>query len=67
MDPKLQQQIDEMEVKISEIYVSTRKTERYIKLTFWVTVGVVVLPMLIAAFIVPVVMSKYLSMYEGLL
>jgi hypothetical protein len=67
MDNKTQQQLDELELKISEIFVSVKKTERYMKITFWSTVVLFVLPMVIAALIVPVVLSKYTAMYEGLL
>jgi len=67
MDNKTQQQLDELEIKIAEIHTSVKKTEKYMQVTFWATVILVVLPMIIAVFVVPVVISKYLSMYEGLL
>jgi|AntRauTorcE11897_2_1112592.scaffolds.fasta_scaffold02376_3 hypothetical protein len=67
MDDKTQQQIDELEVQVNKILTSVQKTERYMKITFWSTVILLLLPMLIAAVIVPVVVGKYVSMYEGLL
>jgi len=67
MDPKLQQQLDELEIKVSEIHVSTKKTERYMKLTFWMTLAVVVLPMLIAAIAVPYIIRTYMSAFGGLI
>jgi hypothetical protein len=67
MDDKTQQQIDELEVQVNKILTSVQKTERYMKITFWSTVILLLLPMLIAAVIVPVVAGKYVSMYEGLL
>jgi len=67
MDDKTQQQLDELELKISQIHASVKKTERYMKVTFWSTVVLFVLPMVIAALIIPVVLSKYATMYEGLL
>ena len=67
MDDKTQQQLDELELKISQIHASVKKTERYMKVTFWSTVILFVLPMVIAALIIPVVLSKYAAMYEGLL
>jgi len=67
MDDKTQQQLDELELKISQIHASVKKTERYMKVTFWSTVVLFVLPMVIAALIIPVVLSKYAAMYEGLL
>jgi uncharacterized membrane protein len=67
VDDKTQQQLDELELKISQIHASVKKTERYMKVTFWSTVILFVLPMVIAALIIPVVLSKYAAMYEGLL
>jgi hypothetical protein len=67
MEDKIQEQLDTMEAKISEIAVSVKKTERYMKVTFWATVGLVVLPFVIAVIIVPMVLSKYAAIYEGLI
>jgi uncharacterized membrane protein len=67
MDDKTQQQLSELELQISQIHASVKKTERYMKVTFWSTVILFVLPMVIAALIIPVVLSKYAAMYEGLL
>lgn len=61
MDPKLQEQLDEQEVKINQIYESVQKTERYLRLTFWVTIALVVLPLLAALFIIPSVLSSFSS------
>jgi hypothetical protein len=66
MDPKLQEQLDEQEIKINQIYESVKKTERYMRLTFWVTIGVVVLPVVAAMFIVPVLISSLSSSFTGL-
>ncbi len=67
MEPKLQQQIDELEIKVAEIHTSVKKTERYMKWTFWGTVALVVVPMIIAVIILPIVLKSYLSMFEGVL
>ena len=67
MDPKLQEQLDEQEVKINEIYELVKKTERYMRLTFWVTVGVIVLPLLAALFIIPPLIREVTSSYSSLL
>jgi hypothetical protein len=66
MDPKLQEQLDEQEVKINQIYESVKKTERYMRLTFWVTIGIVVLPVLLALFIVPPLISSLTSSFGDL-
>lgn len=67
MDPKLQEQLDEQEIKINEIYTLVKKTERYMRWTFWVTIGVVVLPLVLAAFIVPMVMQSLSSSLSGVI
>ena len=67
MDPQLQEQLNEQEVKISQILESVRKTERYMKITFWVTVAVVVLPALLLAFTLPSMIRSYTSTLEGLI
>lgn len=67
MEDKIQQQLDELEIKISEIHLSTKRTEKYLKVTFWITVTVVVVPMIIALFVVPMVIGQYLSMFEGII
>lgn len=67
MDPKLQEQLNEQEVKITQIYESVKKMERHMRLTFWITVVVVVLPALLAVFILPPLVSSYLESLNGLL
>jgi type IV secretory pathway component VirB8 len=69
MDPKLQEQLDEQEIKINQIYESVRKTERYLRWIFWVTIGMVVLPVVLALLIIPPLvseMSESLSVLTGL-
>lgn len=67
MDPKLQEQLNEQEVKINEILTSVRKTEKYMRLTFWTTVVVVVLPAVLLAFAIPSIISSYTTALEGLI
>ncbi len=69
MDPKLREQIDEQEIKINEILTSVRKTEKYMRLTFWITIIVVVLPVVLLVFAIPAIISSinsYGSTLEGL-
>ena len=70
MDPKVQEQLDEQEIKINEILTSVRKTEKYMRMTFWITIIVVVLPIVLLVFAIPVIISSissYGSTLEGLL
>jgi hypothetical protein len=66
MDPKLQQQLDEQEIKINEIFSSVKKIEKYMKITFWTTVVVVVLPLVIMMFALPSIISSFTSTLSGL-
>ena len=59
MDPKIQEQLDEQEIKINEILKSVRKTENYMKWTFWTTIIVFVLPLLLLAFALPKIINTY--------
>jgi len=67
MDSKTQQQLDDMEVKISDIHALTKKTEMYMRVTFWVTVALLVVPMAIALLVVPMILSQYTSVLEGII
>jgi hypothetical protein len=70
MDSKIQEQLDEQEIKINEILNYVRKTEKYMRLTFWITIVVMVLPALILMFSIPMIMGSlntYTSSLEGLL
>jgi len=59
MENETQQRIDELEVKIDKILLSTKKTERYIKITFWATIVLVVLPAVLLAFALPAFINTY--------
>jgi hypothetical protein len=67
MENHTQQQIDELEIKIDKILLSAAKTERYMKITFWATIVLVVLPALLLAAALPSLMSSYTSALEGLI
>jgi hypothetical protein len=69
MDPKIQEQLDEQEVKIELILQSVKKTQKYMQITFWATVVLVVLPMLLLAFAVPAIINTFSSTLslEGLI
>ena len=67
MDQKIQEQLDEQEVKINNILSSVRKTEKYMRWTFWVTMAVVVLPAVLLAIAIPSIISSYTATMNGLL
>jgi len=65
MDPKIQEQLDEQEIKLNQIFASVKKTERYMRLTFWVTIGVVVLPLVAAVLVVPALIQSFSTSLGG--
>lgn len=58
MDSTLQKQLDNQQHKIDQIYDSVKRTERYMRLTFWVTIGIVVLPIIASVLIIPTLISS---------
>lgn len=66
MDPKVQQQLDEQEIKINEILTLVKKAEKYMRWTFWFTVVVIVLPLILLVFAIPVMISSVTSTLSGL-
>lgn len=67
MDPKIQEQLDEQEIKINQILSSVKKTEKYMRITFWSTIIVVVLPAVLLAFALPAIISSYTTALNGLI
>lgn len=61
MDSKLQEQIDELLVKVEAIYKSVEKTRKYIQWTVWITIGLVVLPAFLLAFAIPAMIDSLTS------
>jgi len=52
---------------LAEIYEFTRKTKMYMQWQMYITIILVVLPLLASLFIVPFVMRSLMSSYSGLL
>jgi hypothetical protein len=59
MDPKVQEQLNEQEVKIDMLVKSMKKIEGYMRWTFWITMAVVVLPLVIMLFAIPSMISTF--------
>lgn len=53
MESEVQQQINEIEQKVSAIYISVEKTRKYMLITVWITVVIIVLPLLGLLFAIP--------------
>lgn len=62
--PEVVMTTDEM---LKEIYVNTRKTKNYMKWQLYITIILVVLPLLASVFIIPMAISSISSTYGGAL
>lgn len=52
---------------LAEILENTRKTKKYLQWQLYITVALVVLPILAMAVIIPIILRSVGSMYGGLL
>lgn len=67
MDGNLQQQLNDQNEKIDAILTSVKKTERYFKVTMWITIIVFVVPLLASIFIIPAFINSYTTTLNGLM
>lgn len=56
-----------MHEKIDAIYESVEKTRKYFQIVMWVTLAMVVLPVIGLIFAIPAFLNSYTSSLEGLL
>lgn len=66
MDSNQNQNMTEEQVLL-EILENTRKTKKYMQWQFYVTIVLVVLPLLAMVFVIPMVLRSVGSMYSGVL
>lgn len=57
----LKNKIDEQAEKIDAIYKSVEKTRKYFVTMLWVTVGVIVLPIIGLVFVIPLFLRNYVG------
>mgnify|MGYP001571517517 CR=1 FL=1 len=55
------------EQMLQEILENTRKTKKYMQWQFYITIVLVVLPILALAFVIPMVLRSLGSVYGGLI
>jgi len=67
MEPNIQTKLEEMETKLDAIYKSTEKTRRYFQIVFWVTIAMVVLPLIGLVFAIPAFINTYTTTLDGLI
>ena len=63
MEPNIQEQLNRQEEKINQIYVSVEKTRKYFQITLWITIALVVLPVIGLAVAIPSMISTYSSLF----
>lgn len=66
MDQDLKTKLDEQSVKIDAIYKSVEKMRKYFLIMTWVTIIVIVLPIIGLVFAVPFFMNSYVDTLSGL-
>lgn len=67
MEPNVQQKLQEIEAKIDALYISTEKTRRYFQIVAWITIAMVVLPLIGLVFAIPSFINTYTATMDGLL
>ena len=61
----IEKDLREQREMIEKIYVSVEKTRKYYLWTFWVTVILFVVPLIIMAFVLPSFIDTYTSTLNG--
>jgi hypothetical protein len=67
MENEINEILKGQDEKINAIYVSVEKTRKYFLWIFWITIIMVVLPIIGLAFAIPAFLKTYMSSFEGLL
>jgi hypothetical protein len=66
MDPETKQALAALEAKVDAIYVSTEKTRKYFLWTMYITVALVVLPLIGLVFAIPAFLNSYVGQIQNL-
>lgn len=67
MENEIKEILKAQDEKISAIYKSVEKTRKYFLWIFWITIIMVVLPIIGLVFAIPAFLKSYMSSFEGLL
>lgn len=65
MDTEIKSKLDEQSAKIDKIYSSVEKMRKYFLVTLWVTILVIVLPLIGLVLIVPSFLNSYTTAING--
>lgn len=66
MEQELKTKIEEQGIKIDAIYASVEKTRKYFKMIFWITIIMIVFPVIGLLFAIPSFVGMYSSTAGGL-
>lgn len=68
MEPhaNIEAKLEAIETKLAAIQTTVDKTKRYLQIITWVTIAMVVLPLIGLVFAVPIFISTYLGAFAGL-
>lgn len=61
MDQETKTKLEELSTKVDAIYASVEKSRKYFLVTMWITVLMIVLPMIGLAFVGPSFVTSYTS------
>lgn len=63
METNTQDQINRLEIKVDEIYKSVEKTRKYFLIIMWVTIAMVVIPVIGLFFAIPSFINTYSNLF----
>lgn len=67
MEQNIETRLAAQEEKIEAILTSVKKTEKYFRITLWVTIIMFVVPLLGLLFVIPAFIASYTASLEGLI
>lgn len=67
MEQDIQKKLEEQDAKLDAIFTSVEKTRKYFLVIIWITVILVVLPVVGLIFAIPSFIDTYTTSLEGLL
>ena len=67
MNEELVQKIDEQGKVLAQMSADIKQAKRYFMVSVWISIGLFVLPLLVAIVAIPMFISSYLGSFEGLL
>ncbi len=67
MDNQTTDALARLEEKLDAVYASVEKTRKYFQVVLWLTIAMVVLPLLALLFVVPTFIRMYSNTLNGLI